>query len=228
MDQRWNNVLKSFLDFPEEVGAVLVSPTHAEIWKGTTNQCPYFKKYQDEKMVIVHSHPPSPERKYSPPSPTDLINCISSPNPHIVIAQEGFWVYSANVALKEEWEQLDSTKKEQLAQILTNNCYGVTASLVGGKFFANFAEGVSRESISVEEYTQKMQSAIPRKDSELASLGFHVLLHEAIPNRGVTFGSFHTLKGYEWSIDNISNLNERIAETSSAMCVTSDGSFVAF
>lgn len=228
MDERWNDVLKSFLHYPEEVGAVLVSPTHAEIWKGTTDQCPYFKKYQDEQMVIVHSHPPSPERKYSPPSPTDLINCIMSPNPHIVVAQEGFWVYSATSSLKEEWQHLDPTKQDQLLSIITNNCYGLTALLVGGKLLDNFAEGVPRDTITVDEFTRTMRTVIPRRNAELPSLGFHISLFDSIPNSGIGFDASYALRGYEWNIEHTDNLKGRIEETGVSCCVTSDGSFVAF
>lgn len=120
MDERWSSVVKKWLTFPEEIGAVFTSPGKAEVWKGTATQCPYFKKYQKEKVVVVHSHPPSPNRKYSPPSSTDLLNCIVSPNPHIVIAEEGFWVYSPTTALQEEWTRLSLQQQDELGKIITN------------------------------------------------------------------------------------------------------------
>lgn len=228
MDQRWNSVLKDFLEFPEEIGAVFVSPTHAEVWKGTTDSCPYFKKYQEEPKVVVHSHPPSEERAYSPPSPTDLLNCIESPNPHVVISKEGFWVYSATPSLKSEWSELDDEKRNTLSEIIVNNCFGLTASLVGGSFMERFAEGVPRVRIDVETFLNQMRSVIPRKDPSLPALGFELYLTGSIPETDIVFDSSYKPFGYEWDVESVTALKERIKETKTGDCVTSDGSFVAF
>lgn len=226
MDQRWNTVLKSFLDFPEEIGAVIVSPSKAEIWKGTTEQCPYFKSYQEHHKVIVHSHPHV--QRYCPPSSTDLLNCIQSPNPHIVIAKEGFWIYSASPALKEEWGRLNDDQRDTLSAIINNNTFGLVALLVGGKLLENFAEDVTRIQINVEEFCNKMKTAIPRKDPSQPALGFDVCLVATVTDTNVMFDPEYEELGYEWDINDVDSLTNRISETESGKCVTSDGSFVVF
>ena len=227
MDSQWTAIVQSWLQFPEEVGAVFLSPTHAEVWKGSAHHCPYFKQHQAQQAVVVHTHPT--QEKYNPPSPTDLINCIQSPNPHIVLAKEGFWSYSASAELKEEWGALDPEKRNSLMDILTNNCFGVTAQLLGGAFTDMFAEGVPKTPITVGEYVSMMKQVVPRKDPTLPPLGFHITLHKSLPSSGVVFDPSYQLMGYEWDAASAAeSLTERIAAAKSGECVTSDGSYVVF
>jgi proteasome lid subunit RPN8/RPN11 len=228
MDERWTSVFKSWLQFPEEVGAVILSPRHAEIWKGTAVQCPYFKNYQNKKVVIVHSHPSSPDRKYNPPSSTDLLNCIVSPNPHIVVAQEGFWMYSPTKALREEWSELSLQQQEELGKVIANNTFGLSARLIGGNLLNHFAENVDRTELSVQEYVQNMTRVIPRKDPSLPSLGFKVEICEGLPVDGILFDDQPQILGYEWNIEHIESLTSFIEEASPGQCIASDGSIVTF
>jgi hypothetical protein len=227
MDERWKPVLKSWLEFKEEVGAVFLTPTDAEVWKGTEKQCPYFNKYQKENVVVVHSHPPSKDRKYSPPSPRDFVNCIVSPNPHIVVAQEGFWIYSPTSALKKEWQTLDSQQQDKLSDIIKNNCHGLLASLIGGEMLETFVEGVPRREIDVEQFIEQISHLVPRKDTSLPALGFNLSLQQELPNTA-SFERSASISTHVWNIENLELLNNRISDTSSGTCVTSDGSYVAF
>ena len=228
MDSRWNQVLKSWLNFSEEVGAIFVSPTHAEVWKGTPSQCPYFKKYQNEDVVVVHTHPTTPTRKYSPPSPSDLINCIESRNPHIVVTQEGFWIYSPTEELQQEWKRLDDVQKGELIKIIVNNSYGLTARLIGGELLETFTESVDRTELNLSQYLENMVFMIPRKDPSLPSLGFTLKLMDTLPTDNLLYNEERQLLGYEWCVENVEALYTAIEEASPESCVTADGSVLAF
>lgn len=228
LDPRWTSVLTNFLNFKEEIGIVFLSPTHAEVWKGTENKCPYFKNYQEQSVVIAHTHPQSPERPQSPPSPTDLLNSISGHNKHIVVATEGFWVYEPTASLKEEWMTLDEDTRQKLLEIIVHNAYGLIATFLGGAFVENFSDGVSRQKIELEQFCERMRSLVPRKKIGQPELGFNINLQQELVLDG-TFDEERKLFGYEWDLDvNISKLDARINETEGGNCVTSDGSFVAF
>lgn len=227
MDQRWEHVLRSWLKYPEEIGAVISSPTHAEIWKGTATTCPYFKHYQTEEVIIVHSHPPQPDQRYHPPSPRDLLNCVASPNPHIVVAQEGFWIYSPTQVLRQEWAILTAKQKESLSNVILNNCHGLCASLTGGDMLDTFSEGIPRTTITIKQFQVQIENVIPRKDPSLPCLGFHTTLSSELPDRQcIRFEKHQSVLGHIWNVESLEDLEDRISSTKSGSCVSRDNSII--